>query len=144
MKITKPNKNRKIRYNAPNHLKRKYFSAPLSPSLKTQYGAKKMSVRLDDTVMVTKGDRKLSEGKVIRVDSKKCKLYIEGLTRTKLDGSTVPIPIRPRLVSRGTRRNETEKTTRTKTEPRTDRGQFDRRSGGLRSWVCHHLPACSL
>jgi large subunit ribosomal protein L24 len=98
MKITKPNKNRKIRYNAPNHLKRKYFSAPLSPSLKTQYGAKKMSVRLDDTVMVTKGDRKLSEGKVIRVDSKKCKLYIEGLTRTKLDGSTVPIPIRPENV----------------------------------------------
>ncbi len=98
MKITKPNKNRKRRYNAPNHVLRKYLSAPLSPSLKIQYGAKTMPVRLDDTLMVTKGDRKLTEGKVIRVDSKKCKLYIEGLTRTKLDGTVVQIPIRPENV----------------------------------------------
>ncbi len=98
MKITKPNKNRKRRYNAPNHVLRKYLSAPLSPSLKIQYGAKTMPVRLDDTLMVTKGDRKLTEGKVIRVDTKKCKLYIEGLTRTKLDGTVVQIPIRPENV----------------------------------------------
>jgi len=98
MKIIKPNKNRKLRYNAPNHVLRKYLSAPLSPSLKTQYGAKTMPVRLDDTLMVTKGDRKLTEGKVIRVDTKKCKLYIEGLTRTKLDGTVVQIPIRPENV----------------------------------------------
>ena len=98
MKITKPNKNRKLRYNAPNHKLRKYLSAPLSPSLKTQYGAKTMPIRLDDTVMVTKGDRKLTEGKVIRVDTKRCKIYIEGLTRAKLDGSTIQIPIRPENV----------------------------------------------
>jgi len=98
MKITKPNKNRKLRYNAPNHKLRKYLSAPLSPSLKTQYGAKTMPIRLDDTVMVTKGDRKLTEGKVIRVDTKECKIYIEGLTRAKLDGSTIQIPIRPENV----------------------------------------------
>jgi len=98
MKITKPNKNRKLRYDAPNHKLRKYISAPLSPSLKTQYGAKTMPIRLDDTVMVTKGDRKLTEGKVIRVDSKGCKIYIEGLTRAKSDGSTIQIPVRPENV----------------------------------------------
>jgi len=57
-----------------------------------------MPVRVDDTVQVTKGDRKLTEGKIIRVDSEGRRVYIEGITRAKLDGSTVLIPIRPENV----------------------------------------------
>jgi ribosomal protein uL24 len=53
-----------------------------------------MPVIKDDTVTITKGDRKLTEGKVIRVDTKEGRVYIEGVTRTRLDGSTVQIPIR--------------------------------------------------
>jgi large subunit ribosomal protein L24 len=53
-----------------------------------------MTVVVDDTVSITKGDRNLTEGKVIRIDSKDGKLYIEGVTRNRLDGSTVQIPIR--------------------------------------------------
>jgi large subunit ribosomal protein L24 len=96
--VTKPSKNRKIRYNAPHHLRRKFLSAPLSPSLKTQYGTRSMPVRRDDTVTITKGDRELTEGKVIKVDMKRGKLYLEGVTRTRMDGSTVQIPIRPENV----------------------------------------------
>ena len=57
-----------------------------------------MPVIRDDTVQVTKGDRRLSEGKVLRVDSKRSKIYIEGITRTRMDGSTVQLPIRPENV----------------------------------------------
>ena len=96
--VTKPGKNRKIRYNAPHHVRRKFLSAPLSPSLKTQYGTRSMPVRRDDTVAITKGDRELTEGKVIKVDMKRGKLYLEGVTRTRMDGSTVQIPIRPENV----------------------------------------------
>jgi large subunit ribosomal protein L24 len=96
--ITKPGTNRKRRYNAPHHINRKFFSAPLSPSLKTEHGTRSMPVIRDDTVQVTKGDRRLSEGKVLRVDSKRVKVYIEGVTRTRMDGSTVQIPIRPENV----------------------------------------------
>ena len=84
----KPGKSRKMRFNAPHHIKRKYFSAPLSPSLKTQYGTRSMPIIRDDTVQITKGDRRLSEGKVLRVDSKRGKIYIEGVTRTRMDGSS--------------------------------------------------------
>ncbi len=94
----KPGKSRKMRFNAPHHIKRKYFSAPLSPSLKTQYGTRSMPIIRDDTVQITKGDRRLSEGKVLRVDSKREKIYIEGVTRTRMDGSTVQLPIRPENV----------------------------------------------
>jgi large subunit ribosomal protein L24 len=81
-------------YNAPNHKKRKYLSAPLSPSLRAEYGTRSMPVVANDTVNITKGDRKLAEGKVLRVDTKDRKIYIEGVTRTRQDGSTVQIPIR--------------------------------------------------
>ncbi|MDP7443979.1 MAG: 50S ribosomal protein L24, partial [Candidatus Bathyarchaeota archaeon] len=96
--ITKPGKNRKIRFNAPHHTKRKFFSAPLSPSLKTKHGTRSMPIIKDDTVQVTKGDQRLSEGKVLRVDSKRVKIYIGGITRTRMDGSIVQIPIRPENV----------------------------------------------
>jgi len=91
---TKPSTVRKQQKNAPNHTRRKYLSAPLSPALKTQYGAKTITVVENDTVSITKGDRKLAEGKVLRVNTKESKVYIEGVTRTRLDGSTVQIPIR--------------------------------------------------
>jgi large subunit ribosomal protein L24 len=96
--IKKPGKSRKKRFTAPHHVKRKFFSAPLSPSLKTQYGTRSMPIIRDDTVQVTKGDRRLSEGKVLRVDSKRGKVYVEGVTRTRMDGSTVQLPIRPENV----------------------------------------------
>lgn len=96
--VTKPGTGRKRRFNAPNHVRRKYLSAPLSPSLKAEYGARSMPIRRDDTVTITKGDRKLTEGKVIRVDSQRSKIYIEGVTRNRMDGSMVQIPVRPENV----------------------------------------------
>jgi len=96
--VKKPGKSRKRRFNAPNHVRRKFLSAPLSPSLKSQYGARSMPVRRDDTVTITKGDRRLTEGRVLRVDAKRSRLYIEGVTRTRMDGSTTQIPVRPENV----------------------------------------------
>jgi large subunit ribosomal protein L24 len=81
-------------YNAPQHLKRKMISAPLSTSLRAEYGTRSMPVVEDDTVSITKGDRKLAEGRVIRINTDKQTINIEGVTRTRLDGSTVHIPIR--------------------------------------------------
>jgi large subunit ribosomal protein L24 len=91
---TKPSTVRKQQKNAPIHIRRRYISAPLSPNLKTQYGARTMTVVENDTVTITKGDRKLAEGKVLRVNTRDCRVYIEGVTRTRLDGSTVQIPVR--------------------------------------------------
>ena len=92
--VTKPSNSRRRRYQAPNHIRRKFISAPLSPSLRAEHGTRSMPVVVDDTVSITKGDRKLFEGRVLRVDTKKSKIYIEGVTRTRMDGSTVQIPIR--------------------------------------------------
>lgn len=92
--VIKPGKNRKRRFNAPPHINRKFVSAPLSPALRGQYGVRTMPVRRDDTVTVMKGDRKMMEGRVIRVDPARGRLLIEGVTRQRLDGSTVQTPVR--------------------------------------------------
>lgn len=91
---TKPSTSRKQRYNASNQKRRKFVSAPLSPSLRAEHGTRSMPVVVDDTVSITKGDRKLSEGRVLRVDTGKSRIYVEGVTRTRMDGSTVQIPVK--------------------------------------------------
>ncbi|MEM0006999.1 MAG: 50S ribosomal protein L24 [Candidatus Bathyarchaeia archaeon] len=97
-KTSKPSKQRKMLFQAPDHIRYKHFSAPLSPELRKSYGTRSLPVRSGDTVRVLRGDHKGFEGKVARVDRKKFKIYIEGLTREKVDGSTVFVPIHPSKV----------------------------------------------
>jgi len=92
--VTKPSSNRRRRFRAPLHVKKKFMTAPLSPPLKAEHGVRSMAVRRDDTVTITKGDRKLTEGRVIRVDVSRGRLYVEGVTRQRLDGTTVQMPVR--------------------------------------------------
>jgi ribosomal protein uL24 len=92
--VSKPSTSRRNRYQASNQLRRKFISAPLSPNLRAEHGTRSMPVVVDDTVSITKGDRKLSEGRVLRVNTSSSRVYIEGVTRSRQDGSTVQIPIR--------------------------------------------------
>jgi ribosomal protein uL24 len=94
MKVSKPSTARRNRYKASNQVKRKFLSAPLSPNLKAEHGTRSLPIIVDDTVTITKGDRKLSEGKVLKVDTKSGRVYIEGVSRNRIDGSTLQIPIR--------------------------------------------------
>ncbi len=96
MQATKnPRKQRKRLFNAPAHLRHKMMGAPLSPELLAQRGVKTLPVRKGDTVRVVRGDRKGFEGKVSRIDLKHYRVYIEGLTREKVDGSTIFLGIHP-------------------------------------------------
>ncbi len=98
MKTTKPGKQRKRLYHAPLNERYKRFSAPLSSKLKESHGANSVPVRNGDTVMIMRGDRKGSEGKVTQINRKKYRIFIEGATREKVDGTTTFIPIHPSKV----------------------------------------------
>lgn len=98
MKTTKPGKQRKRLYQAPLNERYKRFSAPLSSKLKESHGANSVPVRKGDTVMIMRGDRKGSEGKVTQINRKKYRIFIEGATREKVDGTTTFIPIHPSKV----------------------------------------------
>ncbi|PMB74618.1 50S ribosomal protein L24 [Candidatus Bathyarchaeota archaeon] len=95
---SKPSKQRKMIFQAPNHLRQKLFAAPLSPELRATHRVKSLSVRSGDTVRIIRGDHKGFEGKVTRVDRNKYRIYVEGLTREKVDGTTIFVPIHPSKV----------------------------------------------
>src|SRR4030042_1945673 len=99
MKGTKnPGKQRKRMFNAPAHIRHKLMAAPLSPELLAQRGIKTLPVRKGDTVRIMRGDHKGFEGKISRVDLKRYRVYLEGLTREKVDGTTVFVALHPSKV----------------------------------------------
>lgn len=98
MKVTIPRKQRKSLFQAPSHERYKRFSAPLAPQLKTSHNTNSLPVRTGDTVRIMRGDRKGLEGKVTGVDRKNYRIFIEGVTREKVDGTTTPVSIHPSKV----------------------------------------------
>jgi large subunit ribosomal protein L24 len=96
--VKNPRKQRKRLFNAPAHIRHKLMAAPLSKELAAQRGAKTLPVRKGDTVRILRGDNKGFEGKVSRVDLKAYRIYLEGLTREKVDGTNIFLPIHPSKV----------------------------------------------
>ena len=94
-RVKNPDKQRKMLYNAPAHIRHKLMAAPLSAELSASRGAKTLPVRKGDTVRIQRGDNKGFEGKVSRVDLKAYRIYLEGLTREKVDGTTVFVTLHP-------------------------------------------------
>ena len=85
-------------FNAPAHIRHKQMAAPLSSELTASRGAKTLPVRKGDTVRIMRGDNKGFEGKVSRVDLKAYRIYLEGLTREKVDGTNIFLAIHPSKV----------------------------------------------
>jgi large subunit ribosomal protein L24 len=97
-RVKNPRKQRKLLYNAPAHLRHKLMAAPLSQELISSKGAKTLPVRKGDTVRIMRGDHKGFEGKISRVDLKSYRIYVEGLTREKVDGTAVFVSVHPSKV----------------------------------------------
>jgi len=91
----KPRKQRKYVYHAPLHIRHNFLSAHLSKQLREKYNRRSFPVRKGDEIEIMKGQFKKKTGKVSRVDLKKVAVYIDGLTRKKVDGSEVQVPIHP-------------------------------------------------
>jgi len=98
VKTTQPRKQRKMLYQAPSHIRYKHFSAPLSPSLKASHNVGSLPVRSGDTVRIMRGDRKGLEGKITRVNRQNYRIFVEGVTREKVDGTATFVPIHPSKV----------------------------------------------
>ncbi|OGS44902.1 MAG: 50S ribosomal protein L24 [Euryarchaeota archaeon RBG_13_57_23] len=96
-KSTKARKQRKARYNAPLHKKRRMVSAHLDSALMSEYNVRSVPVRKGDTVKVVRGneDFRKIESKVARVDVKNLKIIVENVTVPKADGTQKPKPIDP-------------------------------------------------
>ena len=97
-KSRQPRKQRKAYFNAPLHKRQKLMSAPLSPELREKYGVRNLPVRVGDKVRVMRGDFKGHEGKVVKVDLRKYRIYVDGVVIKKASGETVFRPLHPSKV----------------------------------------------
>ncbi|WP_069808032.1 50S ribosomal protein L24 [Vulcanisaeta thermophila] len=93
-----PRKQRKALFNAPLHVRHRLLTARLSEDLQRQYGIKRLPVRRGDTVLILRGDFKGVRGKVVEVDLRRVRIYVDGATLKKPSGETVYYPIHPSKV----------------------------------------------
>ncbi len=94
----KPSKQRKAFFNAPLHIRQKFVSAPLSRDLREKHGIRRLPVHKGDVVRIMRGDWAGHEGKVVEVDLKRVRLFIEGVQKKRADGTPVYYPIHPSKV----------------------------------------------
>lgn len=92
---SQPRKQRKFNYNAPLHIRHKFLSAHLSKDLRQKYGKRNLPLRKGDEVLVMRGFFKKKKAKVSSVDLKNSLVAIEGLQRTKKDGSKINVYFHP-------------------------------------------------
>ena len=89
-----PRKQRKYRYNAPLHIRGKFINAHLSPELRKKYNFRSLRLKTGDKVKIMRGQHKGKEEKVIEIDLKKSKVYLDKIIVTRIDGNTSKIPFK--------------------------------------------------
>ena len=100
MSSKQPRKQRLARYTAPYHRRHREMAAPIDRGLRErQMGRgfmypRSMSVRKGDRVMIVRGEGKSkSATRIAKVDRKARKIYVEGFTYFKSDGTELQRPI---------------------------------------------------
>ena len=90
-------KQRKFRYNAPNHARRKMVSAHISKELRAKLGTARRSIqpRKGDKAKVVRGDHRGHTGKIFEVDLSTLKVYVEGAHTRTAKGLEKLVPLDP-------------------------------------------------
>ena len=91
-------KQRKYRINSPLHTRHKFLSANLSKELRKKYAKRNLPLRKGDEVLIMRGAFKKKKAKLTSVDLKKTRVTLEGIQRTKKDGSKVNVFFHPSVL----------------------------------------------
>ncbi|RMD66563.1 50S ribosomal protein L24 [Candidatus Pacearchaeota archaeon] len=90
-----PRKQRKYRANAPLHLRKKFLNAHLSKELRKTYKRRAFPLRKGDEVLVLRGSFRKKRAKVASIDLKRGRVALEGVQRTRKDGTKVNVWFSP-------------------------------------------------
>ena len=80
-------KQRKYLFNAPLNIKHKLISSSLSKELRKEHNTRSLPVRKGDTVKVMSGQFKEKTGKVSKVSLSRLKVYVDGVSLKRRDGT---------------------------------------------------------
>jgi large subunit ribosomal protein L24 len=90
-----PRKQIKYSKNAKLHTRHKFLNAQLSKPLREKYGKRSFPLRKGDDVLVMRGSFKKKKAKITSVDSKKSRIVLENIQRSKKDGTKVNVYFHP-------------------------------------------------
>ncbi len=90
----RPGKQRKYLAQAPLHIRKKLLKVSLSKELKKKHEKRSVTIRKGDRIRILVGKFKKKEGKVVEINYKRMKVYVEGIQIKKLDGSMTNVPLR--------------------------------------------------
>jgi large subunit ribosomal protein L24 len=90
-------KQRKFRYTAPNHQRRKMVFVHIGKELRAKLSTSRRSIqpRKGDKVKILRGDHKGHVGKIFEVDLSILKIYVEGANSRTAKGVEKLVPIDP-------------------------------------------------
>ncbi|MGC8993263.1 MAG: 50S ribosomal protein L24 [Candidatus Aenigmatarchaeota archaeon] len=94
-KSKKPRKQRKFLREAPLHIRRKIISAHLSKELREKYKRRSLPLRKGDEVKIMRGEFKGTIGKIVRIDTKNYKVYVDTAKKKRTVGTEYLVPISP-------------------------------------------------
>ncbi|MBD3252459.1 50S ribosomal protein L24 [Candidatus Pacearchaeota archaeon] len=90
-----PRKQRKYLANAPLKTRRNLLSCNLNKKLREKYKRRNFPLRKGDEVKILRGEFKKKTGKTSSVDLKRIRVSIEGINRTKKDGTKINVYFNP-------------------------------------------------
>jgi len=95
IKSRKPRKQRKFRYTAPLHLRKKFVHVHLSKELREKLKKRSIQAKSGDKVRIMRGKFKGKEGKISKIDLSDSKIFVEGITQKKANGKEKLVPLDP-------------------------------------------------
>jgi len=75
-------------------MRAKFVNVNLAKPLRKTVGKRNIQIRKDDKVKIMRGKFKGKEGKVLSVNIKHGKIYVEGIQVTKMDNSKANVPLK--------------------------------------------------
>ena len=94
----KPSTTRKLLGTLAAHSRSKKVAAHLNEKLAKEFERRSIPLRKDDTVKIVRGDFKGKTGKILRIDRKIAKIFVEKVIRKKSDVTEFEVAIDPSKV----------------------------------------------
>ncbi len=82
-------------YKSPLHTHKKMLKCRLDEFLREEYTMRSLVPKKGDLVRIMRGQFRDTEGKILQIDYKKIRIFVDSATTTKADGKEVQIPLHP-------------------------------------------------
>ncbi len=90
-----PRKQRRMIYKSPIHSHKNMLKCRLDEFLREEYSMRSLVPKKGDLVRIMRGQFRETEGKIVRIDYTKIRIYVDSATTTKSDGKEVQVPLHP-------------------------------------------------